>query len=95
MKDYRIKKNYSCISIIVVCPRCGREGKLVKKNDRKIFIEHEDGCHSFGRLDSNFERWMEIYQLVREMERMFYQQKKAEFTERLGRGCSYYEEVDM
>lgn len=59
--NYTIKKNKrGKSSIIVKCPRCGKEGSLIKKSDKKINITHGNYLHYFGIEDKDFDTLMNI-----------------------------------
>ncbi len=77
MINFRIVKNRrGKFSILVECPKCGREGYLrvyAKKNDEikafKIIHERSNrGCH-IGINSEFFEELFELYKAVREFEK--------------------------
>ncbi len=76
MVDFKLKKNRrGKFSIVVVCPKCGKEGFLrvySRRNGevRSFKIVHDKfnrGCH-IGINSDEFDELMEIHKIVREFE---------------------------
>ena len=58
-------------SIIVICPRCGEEGKLTRNGKRKVTeliifrIDHKDHTCSIGTCTEAYDEILEIYKKYR------------------------------
>ena len=59
------RKKRACMdTIMVICPKCGRVGR-VRRWRKRFMIVHEKGVCCMGRNKDGFEELVEIYEKVR------------------------------
>jgi len=68
MISFRVEKISGYSSIIVVCPKCGEEGGLIK-HGKRYFVRHGKRMCWIGRMSPYYEEVDEIYQRVRKGKR--------------------------
>ena len=64
MIEYKKVKISGRSSILIVCPKCGEEGRLIK-HGKRYFVRHEKRMCWIGRMSPYYEEVDAIYQRVR------------------------------